>query len=596
MGSVVAATHIDLQERRALKILHHDLVNHPDIVERFLREARAVARLKSEHVAQVHDVGKLDTGEPYIVMEYLDGMDLAKVFRERKKLPIDEAVMLIHQVCLAVEEAHSLGIVHRDLKPGNLFVTKRANGQPCMKVLDFGISKIPESKGGGRDLTKVGEIMGSPSYMAPEQIRSLKNTDARADIWALGVILYEACTGQKPFRKTEKSDVMLMVMQANPMRPSLLRADMPAELEQVILRCLEKDPANRYPNIQSFLDDLRPYLPGPPAAPTWTPGSAARPPSAPMAGLPVIPAQVVPTLPGPNVSDKSHVSVSGTAVLPRSKPTAPAPAAAPAARAPEAPTPAPAVATSPPLPWRTTARLEVFSPAQLAALSPATTPSSPLVPVAHTPIPGSGIPGSGRQAAPSLPDPAAARGFGPPRVDQPPSSGELTASNHTTASWGGSTPHRTPMWPIATALIIAVLGIGVAAGLYSYIRWGLPVEPAELAVPPAEDLDGQTPLSAPAATLPAVEPARADLTPTPSSMPAAPPPSAAAPEAPTASTLPPAPPPTSSATGAPGTPLAPAAVPKATSAALPASPPQASKPAPKAPPAPKDADLFGTAD
>src|SRR5829696_2386345 len=186
MGVVVAATNIALEQLVALKFMLPGKAPNPQQHERFLREARAAARLRSQHVAHVLDMGTLENGAPYTVMEFLEGQDLAAVLAERGPLPVEEAVEYVLQVCEAVGEAHAAGIVHRDLKPANLFLTGDVSGSPCVKVLDFGISKLS----GALTLTQEKQAFGSPLYMSPEQMNAFKLVDARGDIWALGVILY----------------------------------------------------------------------------------------------------------------------------------------------------------------------------------------------------------------------------------------------------------------------------------------------------------------------------------------------------------------------------------------------------------------------
>src|SRR5450432_412778 len=228
MGVVVAATHIQLDERVALKFLLPEALANADAVARFAREARAAVKIKSEHVARVSDVGTLDSGSPYMVMEYLQGQDLADWVRDRGAMPIADAAEFVLQACEALAEAHALGIVHRDLKPANLFVTVRADGTPCVKVLDFGISKFT-TPGSSSDMgmTKTASVMGSPLYMSPEQMSSSRNVDARADIWAVGVILYEIISGRMPFEAETMPQLCGMILQEAP--PSLrgLRADVP---------------------------------------------------------------------------------------------------------------------------------------------------------------------------------------------------------------------------------------------------------------------------------------------------------------------------------------------------------------------------------
>mgnify|MGYP001062724726 FL=1 len=197
MGVVVSAVHEALDERVALKFLLPEALANQEAVQRFLREARAAVKIRSEHVARVTDVGTLESGAPYMVMEYLDGVDLARYLESRGPLPVPEAVEYMLQACEALAEAHALGIVHRDLKPANLFRIERVDGTPSIKLLDFGISKVIAHQVA---LTQTSSMLGSPLYMAPEQMTSSKHVDARADVWALGIILFELVTGEPPFQ------------------------------------------------------------------------------------------------------------------------------------------------------------------------------------------------------------------------------------------------------------------------------------------------------------------------------------------------------------------------------------------------------------
>src|SRR6478752_9937760 len=174
MGVVVAATHLQLDERVALKFLLPDALANPEAVERFAREARAAVKIKSEHVARVSDVGTLESGSPYMVMEYLQGEDLASWVRRNGAMPVPDAIEFLLQACEAIAEAHALGIVHRDLKPANLFVTRRVDGSPCIKVLDFGISKLTAA-GADQGITQTASLLGSPLYMSPEQLAAARD-------------------------------------------------------------------------------------------------------------------------------------------------------------------------------------------------------------------------------------------------------------------------------------------------------------------------------------------------------------------------------------------------------------------------------------
>jgi eukaryotic-like serine/threonine-protein kinase len=261
MGVVVAARHEQLDVLVALKFMADDALGDPDLVARFLREARAAARLRSEHVARVTDVGTLESGAPYQVMEYLDGRDLSALLSSEGPLPIPTAVEYVIHACEALDEAHRFGIVHRDIKPSNLFLTKRPNGTPCIKVLDFGISKSERLGASSAKLhgTHSRSLLGSPSYMAPEQMRASRGVDARADIWALGATLYELLTGQVPFEAESLLDLAIRIAQSDPRLPHEIRPEIPWALEQVILRCLEKDRTDRFSTTRVLASALAPF-------------------------------------------------------------------------------------------------------------------------------------------------------------------------------------------------------------------------------------------------------------------------------------------------------------------------------------------------
>ena len=263
MGIVVQATHMHLDERVAIKFLLPQALGNEEAVARFAREARAAVKIKSEHVARVSDVGTLETGAPYMVMEYLHGQDLAELVRTQGPLPTQDAADYLLQACEAIAEAHALGIVHRDLKPANLFLIRRADGSPCVKVLDFGISKMtsPGSSGSDLGMTRTHAIMGSPLYMSPEQMASTRDVDARADIWALGAILYELVTGRVPFQADTMPQLCGMILQEPVPPPRSVRADVPDALQDVILHCLEKDRTKRFQNVAELAVALAPSAP-----------------------------------------------------------------------------------------------------------------------------------------------------------------------------------------------------------------------------------------------------------------------------------------------------------------------------------------------
>jgi len=258
MGVVVGARHVELQERVAVKLMFAD-DSDEDAMRRFVREARAAAKLESSHVVHVTDVGSLGDGRAYLVMEYLDGQDLSQVIAVRGRLPSSEAVDYLLQACEAIGEAHSLGIVHRDIKPSNLFLSRRRDRTPHIKVLDFGISKMATPSIARMPITATSTLMGSPLYMSPEQLTSTKHVDARSDIWALGVVLYELLAAQSPFNGETLPQVCAMVMQEAPTPLPQVAPGLPPGLWQVVLGCLEKRPEARYQNLADLAAALAPF-------------------------------------------------------------------------------------------------------------------------------------------------------------------------------------------------------------------------------------------------------------------------------------------------------------------------------------------------
>jgi serine/threonine-protein kinase len=260
MGVVVSAEHVQLGQTVALKFLRPNAFAGQSAVERFLREARASAKLKSEHVVRVTDVGTLDTGAPYMVMEHLTGTDLAAELVKRQRLPVEEALGYLLQACEAIAEAHAAGIVHRDLKPSNLFLTRYPDGSPLVKVLDFGISKtLSKTTDLEPSLTGTAELMGSPRYMSPEQIRAAKQLDGRSDVWSLGVILYELLAGRAPFDGDSLPEVLAQISADPPIALDDVCKGLPEGLEAVILRCLEKNRDDRYGSVGALALALSPY-------------------------------------------------------------------------------------------------------------------------------------------------------------------------------------------------------------------------------------------------------------------------------------------------------------------------------------------------
>jgi serine/threonine-protein kinase len=260
VGVVVAARHLQLGETVALKFLLPQVDREATDIARFVREAQSAAKL-NEHVARVLDVGSLEDGSPFMVMEYLDGEDLDHLLRHRGPLSIPDAVGHIMQACEAIAEAHHIGIVHRDLKPSNFFLTTRTDGSPLIKVLDFGIAKARAELEQDVSLTKTRTVLGSPVYMSPEQIRSARSVDHRSDIWSLGVTLYELLTDQLPFDGDSITGVAAAVS-TDPIAPiRSIRPEIPIGLSLVVERCLQKKTTDRYQTIAEFAEDLEPYGP-----------------------------------------------------------------------------------------------------------------------------------------------------------------------------------------------------------------------------------------------------------------------------------------------------------------------------------------------
>ncbi len=281
MAYVVAAWHLHLEQRVAIKLLRPEVAEQGEVVERFLREARAASRLEGGHVTRVLDVDTLPGGPPFIVMEYLEGSDLAAVLRDRAPLPLPEVADWVRQACAGIAEAHALGIIHRDLKPANLFLARKRSGEAVVKVLDFGISKLLEDT----RITRAAVGMGSAEYMSPEQMRSAGDVDARTDLWSLGVTLYELCTGATPFHAESVAQVGAAVLTREPTPPQRLRPELPSGLEAVILRCLDKDPERRFASAVELGKALAPFAVTPPVEPV--PGLRARaiPPGRPPRGF-----------------------------------------------------------------------------------------------------------------------------------------------------------------------------------------------------------------------------------------------------------------------------------------------------------------------
>jgi eukaryotic-like serine/threonine-protein kinase len=269
MGVVVEALHLHLGRPIAIKFMSPVLRGNHRGMGRFMLEARATARIQSEHVVRVFDVASLGDGTPYIVMEYLEGEDLREVLQKHGRLAVGEAVDYVLQACDGVAEAHGMGVVHRDLKPDNLFCCSRPHASPLIKVLDFGVSKLLPTAVialGSERTTGSHVMLGSPVYSSPEQLCEPQNVDARADVWALGAILYELVVGRPPFAADSVVELCAKVLGADVEPLRALRPEVPVELEAVIGRCLAKDRELRFGTVSELAEALAPFAPRRPMA------------------------------------------------------------------------------------------------------------------------------------------------------------------------------------------------------------------------------------------------------------------------------------------------------------------------------------------
>jgi serine/threonine-protein kinase len=256
MGVVYRARDTELGRTVALKMMRAGMLAGPEEVQRFVREARAAAGLNHPHIVPIYEIGQHD-GRYYFTMALAGGGSLAQHLHEVSENP-RTAVLLFQKIAAAVAHAHGKGVLHRDLKPANVLLDDR--GEPL--VSDFGLAKLLEE---GDDLTRTGELLGTPAYMAPEQAAGkVSQIDVRSDVWSLGVLLYELLTGRRPFVGESREDVRQQVLHGEPPRPRSLRPALPRDLEAIVLRCLEKDAGRRYPTVAALSDDLGRWLHGQP--------------------------------------------------------------------------------------------------------------------------------------------------------------------------------------------------------------------------------------------------------------------------------------------------------------------------------------------
>ncbi len=256
MGSVYIGKHNIIGKKVAVKFLHAEFANSEEVLKRFYREAQAAASIGHKNIIDVMDVGVSQDGEPYLVMEYLEGEDLDGMLDRNGVIDLPTACGIMEQALLALGAAHDAGIIHRDLKPGNIFLVHQKNEAPLVKLIDFGISKFTQLTGQEK-LTQTGSLLGTPSYMSPEQAMGSADIDARADIYAMGVIFYQMLTNELPFEGENYNELLVNVLTNPPRPPSEAYADFPIDAEPVVMKELSKDPADRSQNAEEFIAALK---------------------------------------------------------------------------------------------------------------------------------------------------------------------------------------------------------------------------------------------------------------------------------------------------------------------------------------------------
>ncbi len=253
MGSVYLAEHPLIGKKVALKVIHKELAGNREVLQRFFQEARAVGMIGNEHIIEIHDFGQSPEGDHFIIMEYLEGQTLAQALVREGRLATTRALHIAAQIATALAAAHGAGIIHRDLKPDNIMLTSRLGDPEFVKVLDFGLAKVLESSA---QLTAVGVVLGTPQYMSPEACESKRPVDHRTDIYALGILLFQMVTGQLPFDGQSMGEVMVKQVTQLPPGPRGLTPEVPPAVEQIILRCLAKQPDLRFPTMLALRDAL----------------------------------------------------------------------------------------------------------------------------------------------------------------------------------------------------------------------------------------------------------------------------------------------------------------------------------------------------
>ncbi len=259
MGVVVRVAQVGDEGVFALKFLRPSVARDAVAAKRFLREAAAAGRIQSPHVVKISDVGELASGVPYLVMEYLDGATLDRQLAGDRRLPLEQACDLALQLAAGLAAAHAMGVLHRDIKPANLYLCRGDGGDELLKIVDFGVSKILDQDGGEGHLTRTQTSIGSPLFMSPEQMRSARTVDFRADQWSLGAVLYRMATGNLPFDAKSLPRLCVQVLQAEFMPITTRCPDLPAEFGAVVERCLRLSPGDRFSDLAEFAAALAPF-------------------------------------------------------------------------------------------------------------------------------------------------------------------------------------------------------------------------------------------------------------------------------------------------------------------------------------------------
>ncbi len=258
MGAVYSLLQPAIHKRMALKLLHEQYANRPDIVQRFFGEAKAVNLIGHPNIVDISDFSHLPDGRPFIIMEFLDGVSLEEYLEERGALSVPETLGFLKQICSALGAAHAKGIVHRDIKPENFFITKDHEGNAFLKVLDFGIAKLKDDGNDGSDSmrTAAGIVLGTPTYMSPEQAEgNTQGADHRTDVYSLGIVLYQMLTGTPPFSGRTFAELIIKHIQSEPPSLTTTRDDLPPAWDRLLQKALAKKPGDRYQSMAELYDD-----------------------------------------------------------------------------------------------------------------------------------------------------------------------------------------------------------------------------------------------------------------------------------------------------------------------------------------------------